>query len=566
MMNKLTELAIKYAKDVVEGKEITTWEVKAQCKIFLNDYNNRQYKEDFEFYYDEKKVTKISKLLKLINFATGFVAGKDVLNNLANFQAFFIANIFGWRYKDKPYKFRYNDNTLFIARKNAKTALIGIVFILLMLTEQMYSEFYSICLTKDLASEIKKAMGQIINASPLISDKFKISATKTGAIHCKLTGSFFEPRVAEAGKNNAIRPCAFVSDEHANFSDNSNFGAMKSGQKNVLNGLVFRTTTAYAINNSIMEEDLDYIRDVLKGTVVNERQFALVYYAEEEHLWDDIGLNQANPLKVEENFNTMKEDRAIALHKPKEREEFLTKTCNKFLQENKGESYLNIEYWKECREKEINFKGKEVIVALDGSISLDLTSVSMMYEENGEYYCMSKGFLPELNLQERREKINYWNYDSLGYCEIQRGQRTVNYTEVENYIRSLEATYGCKIKLIVSDPFNVSKVMESLAEDYNVISNLRQTFTNLTEPTIEFRNAVYSKKVHYLKNELLDWCIANATLHCGKSDGLMIAKDAATKNSKRIDLLATLIFCFKYCFNKNEEIDLNNIIDEDYFM
>lgn len=89
---------------------------------------------------------------------------------------------------------------MFIARKNGKTALIGLVFILLLLTEQQYSEFYSICLTKELAAEIKKIMEQIINASPLIKKHFNISTTKTGRITCKLTNSYFEPRVAEAGK------------------------------------------------------------------------------------------------------------------------------------------------------------------------------------------------------------------------------------------------------------------------------------------------------------------------------------------------------------------------------
>ena len=168
----LLDKAFKYANDVVSGKEVTTWEVKKQCEIFLNDYNNRQFEDSFEFYFDEKKLKKINSLLKLINFATGFVAEKQVLDSLANFQAFFITNIFGWRFKDKPYKFRYNNNTLFIARKNAKTALIAIIFILLMLTEQKYSEFYSICLTKELAAEIKKEMQQIINASPLIKKHF----------------------------------------------------------------------------------------------------------------------------------------------------------------------------------------------------------------------------------------------------------------------------------------------------------------------------------------------------------------------------------------------------------
>ena len=563
MKIELLDKAIEYANNVVEGKEITTWEVKKQCEIFLDDYYNRQKDINFEFFFSKKKISKINKLLKLLNFATGFVEGKQVLENLSGFQAFFIANIFGWRYKHKSYKFRYNDITLFIARKNAKTALIAIVFILLMLTEQKYSEFYSICLTKELSAEIKKGMEQIINASPYIKKYFKISSTKTGSIKCLLTDSFFEPRTSESGKNNSIRPSAFVSDEHGNFSENSNFNAMKSGQKNVLNPLVFRTTTAYAINNSIMEEDLDYIRAVLKGVISDERQFALVYYAEEEHFWDDIGIYQANPLRIEENYETIRKDRDIAKVKLSTREEYLTKSMNVFVQENKYEAYMDIGLWKQCKEDDIDFNGKEVVVGVDGSISLDLTSVSIMYKENNEYYCMSHGFLPSGNMDERREKINYYDMQNRGYCDIHEGM-TVNYNKLEEYIRNIEDKYNCKIKCIISDPFNMKQTMENLANDYEVIL-LRQTFGNLTVATKAFRDEVYNKKVHYLKNELLDWCVSNATLNYGKSGDVMLAKDKALKNKKRIDMLATLIFCMTQLYIEEEKYNaINALLNTDW--
>jgi phage terminase large subunit-like protein len=555
----LVDRAIKYATDVVDDKEITTWEVKKQCEIFLDDYNNRQYQSEFGFYFDKDKLKIINDLLKLMNFATGFVAGKQVLECLAPFQCFFIVNIFGWRFKDNKDKFRYNDNTLFIARKNSKTATIALVFILLMLTEQQYSEFYSICLTKELASEIKKIMAQIINASPLIKKYFTISLPKTGRITCNLTHSYFEPRVSEAGKNNSIRPSAFVSDEHANFTENSNFTAMQSGQKNVINPLVFRTTTAYAINNSIMEEDLDTIRKVYHGVVDNERMFALIYYADKEHIWDDIGLQQANPLRLKENYDIMREDRAKALVQDNLKETFITKTCNVFIQENSEEKYINIEEWKKCCVETIDFVGKEVVVGVDLSISTDLTAISIMYKENGKYYLHSKGFLPSETLDQRREKIDYRQYARAGYCEIHEGY-IINYTKIEEYIRNIESTYNCKIKRIVSDPYNAVQMMESLAKDFDVLI-LKQTYTNLSAPTKAFRDDVYKGNVIYQKNKLLDWCVSCATLQKGKSEDVMLAKE--NKNKQRIDLLVASVFCYSQLY-LDDKVDLNKYITDDY--
>lgn len=552
----LLKKAIQYAEDVVEGKETTTWEVKVQCKIFLDDYNNRQHEDKFKFYFDTDKIIIINNLLKLFNFATGFVAGKQVLKHLANFQCFFIANVFGWRFKNRPEKFRYDDNTLFIARKNAKTALIGLVFILLMLTSQKFSEFYSICLTKELAAEIKKSMEQIIKSSPLINKHFKVSLTKTGRITCKLTDCFFEPRVSEAGKNNSIRSEAFVSDEHANFKEKSNFNAMKSGQKNVVNGLVFRTTTAYAIDDSVMEEDLAYIRGVLKGVIKNERQFALIYYADKENLWNDKGMYQANPLRIEENYETIRENREVVKDKTSEQEEYLTKEMNHFVAENEINKYLNIDYWKKLKISDKEFrkkiKGKKVKVSVDMSVTTDLTAVGIEFEDEELVYCHSKGFLPEDSLATRREKhIDYRKYEKLGYCDIHEGM-TVNYTLVEEYIRNIEEEYDCTIDCIVTDPMNAKEMMERLAEDYDVLM-LRQTYTNLSPATKEFRKKVYDAEVRYVENELLDWNMLNAITTKGKADDEMLQKE--NKNKQRIDMVVVLIFAYADLLNGDSSYD-----------
>ena len=77
---KILDSAIQYCKDVESGKEITTDEVKQQCKIFLEDYEVNQYKDEFEFFICEKKLKVINNLLKVIYYATGFVAGKTVFD------------------------------------------------------------------------------------------------------------------------------------------------------------------------------------------------------------------------------------------------------------------------------------------------------------------------------------------------------------------------------------------------------------------------------------------------------------------------------------------------------
>ena len=158
-----------------------------------------------------------------------------------------------------------------------------------MLTEQDYSEFYSICLDRDLAKEIRKAMAQIISASPAIKKHFFVSESEIGVIRCLITNSFYYPRTSKANKNNAIRPAAVVCDEVGAFTSNDNIQAMRKGQLSVKNPLMLKLTTAYAESDSVMLEELEYDRAVLKGAVTNHRLFALLYYATKEEAWTDEG-------------------------------------------------------------------------------------------------------------------------------------------------------------------------------------------------------------------------------------------------------------------------------------
>jgi len=214
----LYEKAKQYAEDVVSGKQITTDEVTTQCRWFLEDLE-LQDDPEFEFYLDYEKIEVIEGLLSLLNFATGIngVIGKTILEGLVDFQAFFLFSIFGWRLKENHDKFRYKDNTLFIPRKNAKTFLCALIIIILMLTEEDFSEFYSICKDRSLAAETKKAIIQIITASPAIQKYFNVPKSLNGKIDCSITKSFYQPRTAEANRNNAIKPSAFVADEIRRF-------------------------------------------------------------------------------------------------------------------------------------------------------------------------------------------------------------------------------------------------------------------------------------------------------------------------------------------------------------
>lgn len=538
----LLEKAKKYANDCISGKEITTFEVQTQCKWFLEDLE-KQSNDYYPYYFDTKVIGIIEGILKLLNFATGLnVIGKSIYDGLENFQAFFIANIFGWRYKTDSKKYRYREVDLFIPRKNTKTFLAALIIIVLMLTEDEYSEFYSICLDRDLAGEVKKAISQILNASPSVNSYFNIPKTLSGRVECSLTHSFYQPRTAEANRNNSIRPSAFIADEYGAMKDNSNVEAMKSGQLSVRNPLMFKLTTAYAEDKSIMLDELEYLKKIYKETEKDDRLFALVYYATEEHLWDDIGIQMSNPLRVEENYEEIRRDREKALAKPSERTEFLTKHLNYFMPSNSGEEFIPLEKLRLCKNTRgiFDWKGKDVYLGIDLAMTTDNTAVSMVTIEDDMIYAKSWAFIPADRIEEknRKERTDYRRFIEEGSC-FACGDEVISYGFVEKFILELEEKYGVHIVQIGYDRFNCISTANKLeSEGYETVE-VKQHSSVLHQPTKLLQESILQRKFSYDGDKLYEINFQNA--RCTEDTNLNKYVNKKKSNGKVDMVVSTII-------------------------
>ena len=537
----LLEKAKEYANDCISGKEITTFEVKKQCEWFLEDLE-KQNNDYYPYYFDTKKIEIIEGILKLLNFATGLdVVGKSIFEGLENFQAFFLANIFGWRYKTDSKKYRYREVDLFIPRKNTKTFLAALIFVILMLTEDDYSEFYSICLDRDLAGEVKKAIAQILNVSPDVGQYFNIPKTLSGRVECTLTHSFYQPRTAEANRNNSIKPSAFIADEFGAMKDISNVEAMKSGQLNVRNPLMFRLTSAYAEDKSIMLGELDYLKKIYQGLESDDRLFALVYYSTEEHLWDDIGLQMANPLRLEDNYNEIRNNRKKALAKPDERTEYLTKNMNFFMPSNSGEEFITIDKLRLCKNTRgiFDWNGKDVYLGLDLAMTNDNTSVSMVTMEDDMIFAKSWAFIPADRIEEknRRERTDYRRFIEDGSC-FACGEEIISYSFVENFIMHLEQKFGVHIVQIGYDRYNCISTANKLENAGYETVEVKQHSSVLHQPTKLLQESILQRKFSYDGDRLYEINFQNA--RCTEDTNLnkYINKK---KSSGKVDMVVSTI-------------------------
>ena len=538
--------AYLYAYGVVNGEINAGKYIKKQCKEFLYiaEDNHDKYFLDLDEYKMIKNVTK------LMNMASGLRSGQTVHDSLAGFQWLFIVAILCIKHRDIPTKRRYETATLLIARKSGKTFLISVIFAILLILSPKYSEFYSVAADGELSRLIKKELDQLISSSPLISKHFRI---KRDEVIFNAKESKYKPLNYSTNRLDGRKANVWLCDECGALPERYPISAMQSSQINMENRLGIIISTAYPTLNNPMSEEVEYAEKVLDGIIEDETYFSLLYAPDDKVNWkdnDDI-IVQSNPLAVEipENMDYLYQQRAKAIELASERTNFLTKHLNIFLQSNNEEVYIDIDKWKNCRTDKIDFTGQDVIVGVDLSLTTDLTAISLMFKHDGKYYSKSIGFLPEDSLSDRREKFDYRQAQERGECIITKGS-IVDYTEVEKFIRDIEENFNCNIKAIVSDPFNAVNMMQSLAEDYEVIM-LKQNYTNLSAPTKELRNEVYTNNFVYEASKLYDWNVGNAITVKDKQENEMLSK--ANKNKQRIDLIAAAVFAFSQLYLEEDD-------------
>ena len=558
----LLDKALKYAESCVSGEEITTWEVKRQCEIFLEDYNKNQYEDNFEFYFDENKLKKVNNLLKLFNMATGFNENESALSAIWGFQALLLVNIFGWRYKNDSKRFRYREVLLFIPRKNAKGTMCAWVLILGMLLEQKFSNFYSIATTKKIAAELREQIVQIITSSPALNKHFNCSKQDYGKVSCKVNNSKYEPLSSDKDNNlNSFRGTYLVLDEVGAFTTRKATSTLISGQKSVQNPMAFYTTSGYAESNSIIREELDYYRKILNNERIDKTRFALIYYAEDGEEYEDTGILRANPLRLERNIEEIKQLRDKAKEIPSLQEDYLAKSVNKMLDTVRDlNNYLDMDIFRKYSKPKdkiyAKYKGQKVSLGVDLSKTIDLTSVSIMTRnaEDGKIYCSSLGFIPAKTLKNpnRQEKIDYREEQRNGNVKILSGN-TIKILEICDYIRNIEKEFDCIIDCIYYDGTFAELLEQELSSDYDLVK-LSQTYTVMSSTYKMFRDELYNGNIYYAENNLLDYCASCSQESVGKVGDILVCKNRKNK-SERIDLLITLCFAYKHWYFKGEEYD-----------
>jgi phage terminase large subunit-like protein len=533
----LNHKAYQYAQDVVEGRIISAKYIKKACQNFLKDVHDPNCK----YKIDEKQLELITGLTKLINMATGLKVGISSYDALAGFQWFFLVNALCWVHKDRPEKRRYEKSVLLIARKSGKSFLVGLIFIILMIIEPEFSEFYSVAPDRELSSIVKKEIQQMIDASPHIQKYF---LTLRAEIRCTLKKSKYVPLATSENRMDGRLANVFVADEVGALKNRYPISAMESSQMNLVNRTGILISTAYESLNNPMTEEMEYAEKVLDGLIEDETLFALLYKPDNSNDWlSDEALLQANPLVFDlpENLEQLKKQRAKAVEMPSEQQNFKTKHMNIFVDGDLSEVYVSTEDLRKCKINSYDWYGKDVYIGVDLSQTTDNTSVSMVtYDVDLKKYVTKVwAFLPEDNVETKNklEKIDYRMMKRNGFCFFS-GDRVINHREVEEFVMSLQETYGVNIKSIGYDRYNcISSANKWYEAGYEVVE-IKQHSSVLHPATKLLKESILKEDYAYETNQLFEINVSNAREVLDNNLNSYVNKK---KSTGKIDMLAATI-------------------------
>ena len=541
-MNK----AYEYCKKSV-NKKTTPKYVKLQMRDFMRICDGK----DNKYKVSESKVKQVENILKLLRMPKGLKAGQSLYECTTGYQWIFYIAILCVVYRDNENKRRYETGLLEICRKNFKTYTIATIFIILFLTEPLFSKFYSVAPDGSLSREIREAIAETLRSSPLIYEykdqkRFKVLRDY---IMFKPTQTKYIPLSFSTSRMDGKLPNAFIADEVGALPTSYPIEAMRSGQLNILNKLGFIISTKYPTIDNPFEDEVKYSKRVLEGLEKDETRFSLLYEPDSTKDWEtnDLVLQQSNPvaLEIDAIWQDLLKKRAYAVAVESARENFVTKHCNIIYQGVGTETYIDVKDVQDCKVADIDWNGRVVYIGLDLSETNDNTSVSMVaVDEDNKILCESFAFIPEGRIDEKSnfEKISYRELIKTGKV-IACGDRTIDYAVVENFIMDLEKRYGVQIQAIGYDRWNALSTAQKLERGrenehgYNCVE-IRQHSNVLHPPTKLLKEKILNREFQYTSNKMLEINFQNARCVYDTNKNQYVNKK---KSTGKVDMVVSLI-------------------------
>lgn len=516
----------RYIEDVSSGKVVVGENIKLAIQRFQNDIQ----REDLVF--KEDVVDGAIDFISTLKHFTGKSSGQNFI--LEDWQAFIVANIVGWYWKDTDNR-RYSSSYIEISRKQGKTALAAALCLYFLIADG--EDGAEVDLAANSKEQAKIAFSFCSTFTKQLDPKSKYLKAYRDSILLDANNSKLKVFAADDSKLDGFNASFGLIDEYHSAKNSKVRDVIKSSMGMRQNPHLCTITTAGFDKTLPCYKLRSTAIDVLNGLKEDDSMFIAIYCLDEDDEWtDEKNWCKCSPnLDVTVTSKYIREQVQSAINNPSEEVGVKTKTLNLWC--DTAQVWLPETYIiKASKNVDLqNLKDYPCYVGVDLASTSDLTAVSYLVVKDDKYYFRTDYYLPESALREKADRELYKYWKQMGLLKITDGNVT-DYDYITNDLMTNSNIVN--IQKVGYDKYNSTQWAITATDLGLPLEEYPQTLGNFNKPTREMERLLLSGKAVIDNNEITRWCFKNVTL---KSDYNGNVKPNKSINAKKIDGAISMI-------------------------
>lgn len=533
--NYIQDKYLKYAQDVVSGKQVAGKLIRLSCQRYLDLMNDTRY----EFRPD--KCERVLSFVSKLKHYQGKCAGKPFV--LEEWQKWIIYSIFGFYYRDSNERL-VKKALLTVGRKNGKSFLIAAMALYMLIADgEPAAQVLNIANNTKQAHLLFEMQQKLVKC---LDPKHKYTKTLRDSIQVPKTSSYSQVLSSDSSGHDGSSPSTYILDEVHEMKDSKLWDVMISGTGFRVSPLGICISTSGFLLNGFLHNYRDVCIDILEHRKEDDEQFAAIYELDDEDDWkDEKNWVKANPnLDVTVTRKYLEGQIRSAINDSALEVSVKTKNFNMWV--SSKEIWISDDKIRKVMSP-VNlddYKDEDCFMGVDLSAVSDLTSTTVMFPPNPDreinpdkFVFKTIIYLPESELTENVNSYLYMIWKRENYLKVTSGN-VVDYDYIlKDQININDKNY---VVNVAYDKWNATQWAINATEEGLPLTPYSQALGNFNGPTKTLERLIRTGMVVIDNNPIVRWAFSNVTLKLDQHENAKPTK-ANNEKSKKIDPVISMI-------------------------